>query len=63
MSKFKTVKAFAVFYKNKLCRNHMGDFDLVTNKKRFLEGHYPEPWSIREIEIRPITQKPKRRGK
>ena len=59
----KVIKAWAAFYKDKICKDSVGDIDVCTRRSRFNLGHYPQPWSVREIEIRPITQKPKRRGK
>ena len=54
----KVIKAWAAFYKDKICKDSVGDIDVCTRRSRFNLGHYPQPWSVREIEIRiPIKRK------
>jgi hypothetical protein len=53
------MRAYACFFKNKICKSPQGDIDVVTKKGRFIEGHYPKPWSIKEIKITVVKRKKK----
>ena len=59
MKRVKPIIAYAPFFKNKICKNTMGDIEVCSDKRRFMLGHYPKPWSIKMIEIRPISKKRK----